>query len=634
LKHARIIFLIFISSVFVSAQVEKDSLDLSTGTYTNKLFSNNFDKQLNTYNFSTQLKYNQSIGDFFFGAKELFNSTITKTTSKNIKDEQFLKLFGMYGFAEKFKLGFFVNNYIYSDDRSLAINKVSNTSSSLFLKFQPDKNFEITPFGGISNNSQINEKNNGFIYGTEANINDFEFGDFDMSSLMKFQNEDISPRKNTLRFINISLNSRFEDELNNTITGYFSNQRKDFYFAADDITFQEFGIVNNIQSRLESNYFIEDKIKFLPQNSPLSFDVQGRVSWRDIERQTRYVSAENISSTAFDSKIKESRIELLTSSEYRTRDMNLSFKFSFTERDEKHSPRKIDGLNEIIYAERQNTEEQKNNTSQLATVSLSGVINLSDRDVLTISAFHRKLKYDTPSSENFDDRDELLSIGRILYQRKFNQFFSAFLNLEGSFNKIVYIFAERSSNNNIQRILKFSSGGNFEHGNFQTNNSAEVSANYTVFDYADLNPNYRSYSFRQLILRDSSQYKFTKNIRLFFTGYIKLSEQGDFKWTNFSSKPLRFLDERYFEPKMFYDYSQLSLGLGLRYFSLTNFNIKNGKERVKFSDYISVGPLAEINYELSDEITFKTYGWYEFITTENNVKREMANFNLKLLYRL
>jgi hypothetical protein len=221
-----------------------------------------------------------------------------------------------------------------------------------------------------------------------------------------------------------------------------------------------------------------------------------------------------------------------------------------------------------------------------------------------------------------------------LYERKINSFLSAYLNLEGSLNKTVYIFSQRSSNNNIQRIIKLSSGGIFQLGKIRSSNSAEISANYTVFDYEELNPNYRSYSFRQFIFRDSTSYKLDKNIRLFFSGYVKLSEQGDFKWSNFSSKPLRFLDERFIEPKIYYEYSALTFGIGIRYFSLSSFNIKNGKVKEKVSDYISLGPLSEIIYEINDSISFRTYGWYEFITTTDNLKREMANFNLKLLYKL
>jgi hypothetical protein len=221
-----------------------------------------------------------------------------------------------------------------------------------------------------------------------------------------------------------------------------------------------------------------------------------------------------------------------------------------------------------------------------------------------------------------------------MYEKDFSPFFRIFLNLEGNINKIVYIFAERSSNNNIKRILKFSSGGYFTSGNFSSNNSAEVSANYAVFDYEDLNPNFRSFSFRQLVLRDSSSFRFNEKIRLFVSGYLKFSEQGDFKWSNFTSNPVRYLSEQYAEPKIFYDYKELSLGIGIRYFSLSTFNFQNGTEKIKISDYSSIGPLSEISCLVGEKIILKIYGWYEFIKTEDNANREMVNLSMRLSYKL
>jgi hypothetical protein len=234
---------------------------------------------------------------------------------------------------------------------------------------------------------------------------------------------------------------------------------------------------------------------------------------------------------------------------------------------------------------------------------------------------------------NFDDRDELLSIGRILYEKEFNRFFKIFLNLEGNQNRIVYIFSERSANNNTSRLLKFSSGGTVSSGDFVTANSAEVSANYTVFDYEELNSNFQSYSFRQLVIRDSTSYKLTKTIELLLSGYLKFSEQGEFQWSSFSGNPIRSLDERLIEPKFVYDYYGLNFGIGVRYFETTAYSITNGIDKTKSSDYTSVGPTSEITYEISDKINLKLYGWYEFISNGTDLHREIANLDLKLSYR-
>ncbi|MFA7229184.1 MAG: hypothetical protein WC061_09120 [Melioribacteraceae bacterium] len=594
--------------------------------------TNNFDKQLNTYSLNTMAKYFLSTDKFFLGIRESFNSTVTKSSAVNVKDEQFLWAIGQYGVSDYLKLGIVLNNNFYTDDRVVAINRASLLTTSLFAKVVPYKNIQITPYGGISQNNQIGAKDNGFIYGTEASIDKFNLGDFDLSSTMKFQNEDISPRKNTLRLMNFDINSSFEKSFYNTVSAYYSEQKKDFYFTADPVTASQFNITNNIQSRTETNYFIQDKVKFSTPDSPLSLDLQGRVAWRDIDRNTQYISPSNIANTNYDTQIEEFRLDFSSAADYLTENFNLSLRFSFSEKNEKHQPHRTESINNLILDERENLEQQKNNTSQLANISILGRAALSGSGHVTFSLFHRKLRYDTPSDLNFDDRDELLSVGRILYEHEFNPSFTAFLNLEGSLNKIVYIFAERSSNNNLRRILKFSSGGTFTAGEFSSSNSAEVSANYTVFDYEDLNPNFRSYSFRQFVLRDSTHFRFSGTVRFFFSGYMKLSEQGDFRWDDFSSKPSRFLDELYAEPKLYYDYRALSIGLGIRYFSLSTFNFKNGADKLLVSDYSSLGPVAELSYVINERINLKLYGWYEFINSEDSTRREMANMSVKVNY--
>jgi hypothetical protein len=450
---------------------------------------------------------------------------------------------------------------------------------------------------------------------------------------MRFQNEDISPRKNTIRLFNVDVKSSFEENLNNIITGSYSEQRKDFYFSADPVTAMEFNITNNLQSRTESNYFLQDKILFVPSNSPMSMNLSGRISWRDIDRTTRYISLDNIANTPYDTRIQEFKIDLSTAADYVTDLLKLSFRFSYSERDEKHQVKRSPGTSDILFNQRENLEEENNNNSQLANISLLSILNISRSDKLTFSIFHRKLRYDTPSDLNFDDRDELLSIGRILYEKEFNRFFKIFLNLEGNLNRIVYIFSERSANNNTTRLLKFSSGGTVSSGDFVTSNSAEVSANYTVFDYEDLNPNFQSYSFRQLVIRDSTSYKLSRTFELLISGYLKFSEQGEFKWSSFSGNPIRSLNEKLIEPKIVYDIYDFNFGIGVRYFETTAYTITNGINKTKSSDYTSVGPTSEITYGVSDKINLKLYGWYEFISNGTDVRREIANLNLKLSYK-
>ncbi len=625
-------FLLFILSTITIAQQSKDSLSFSRKLYSEKLFSNSFNKQLKTNFYSLNFKNSFTFNKIFFGINEQFNSTTIKTNLKNIKDEHLLNAQTNYQFDEQFNLGFYIGNNIYNDDRNVGLNKASVLTTILFLDYSPFSKINIIPFLGFEQNNQLNENDNGYVYGLETNIDDFNLGEFEINSIIKYKNEDISPKKNILRLINFDLSNNINENFSNTISTNYLQQRRDFYFTADKLTSDEFGISNNIQSRIETNYNIQERLKLIQNDSPFTFDLIGRISFRDIDRKTRYISLNNIPNINYDTKINELRLEFFSLVEYKKRDLDLAFRFSYTERDEKHQPNKYEGISNIVFEERKILEEQKNNSSQLANISLTGSYTIKN-NIISFSLFHRKLQYDTPSNLNFDDRDELLSIGNINYLHNFNKFFNAFINFETSINKMVYIFSQRSSNNNIKRTIKFLSGGSFSNSFLFTKNTAEVSANYTVFDYEELNPNYKSYSFRQFGFRDSSKIILNKNFGVNFNGYLKISEQGNFNWQNFSESPQRHLQEKFIQQSFFYKYSIVEFNLGVKFFSLQTFSFVNSKMKKLISQYSSVGPTFDIIINLIDKLELKIFSWYEFIKDESNKKREMANLDLRIYYK-
>ncbi|MGK9367817.1 hypothetical protein ACSSWA_02835 [Melioribacter sp. Ez-97] len=614
------------------AQVLMDSSLYSVDSFSDKILRNTVDKQLSTHIFNTRLNYNYRLSGLFAGLDENFSSTVIKSTEKNIKDEQYLRFLIQYKFNNYIKTGILFYNNLYRDSRPLSINKTNVTHTSFYVGSRLWEKLDITAFGGKSTNSQIDETDEGIIYGGEINLAPTNINEFILSSFMKYQNEDISPRKNAIRYVKFDLNNEL-DNLINQISFNYSEQRRDFYFKADSITSSEFGINNNIQTRKESNYHISDRLTFAQLNSPLKFELAGKLSWKQVERSTRYVSALNISGSSFDSEIGEMNLELGANVDYTTETLKSTLRFTYSERDENHKPRAIEGLSQIIFNQREKTESLKNNFSKIANVSFSTLYKITTNDLLTFNLYHRKLQYDTPSPDNYDDRDELLSTAALTYLKKLSRIFAAFINLEGTFNKTVYIFSQRSSNNNVQRILKFGTGGIIESGKFRSVNTAEVSANYTVFDYEKLNPNYKSFSYRHLMLKDSTLTNVWKNLNFFVTSYVKYSEQGDFNWDNFSASPVRFLTEFYAEPKLILNIEGFNIGFGIRYFLLDTYNYTAGLQKKLASTYKSVGPIASARYIISDKIDFSFDGTYEFISSSNNYRKQI-NFNMYLNYRL
>lgn len=625
------IFLILILYSQISYSQTADSLELIRSKSLRNFLSTRFFKQLSTHNLNTRFDISKTWGELDVQVNENFNSTFVRSTEKSIRDEQQLALQTKYRIIPEATLGVALNSSIFSDNRKIEINQASANQVFLFSRIEPYDNVYLAPFIGYLNSRQVLNDDNGLLYGTEALMNRFRISDLIISSDIKFRNEDISPRKNTIRYYHLLLNSQFTDEVANFVNASYSQNRKDFYFEADSITSQEFNVSNNIQSRIESNYLIQDRLLYNNLFSLFSLDVAGIVNWRKVERDTRYKSIQNATSSIFDTEINELKLDFESMLSYDSKNFNGLLRLLYSERDEKNLAKRLPLVSENLYQDRLQLEGRKNNNSIRASLSFLGNLRLSKSDQINFSLLHNKLRYDTPSEENFDDRDELLSIVRLRYTRQFTPFFEGFLNTEGTYNQTVYIFSQKSSNNNINRILKLAAGGAYRGANLISVNSFEVSANYTVYDFQDLNPNIKSYSFRQFTASDSTNYSFNKKLKLSLYGYVKLSEQGDLKWNEFTSRPTRYLQEIYYEPRLTVAYSVIQYSLGIRFFSLSTFGYKSN---IKFldSEFRSIGPIAEILIARSANLFLKIYGWYEFITINSTSKKEQTNLNVEMTW--
>ena len=629
-KLKKLLLILFLLSTISFAQT-LDSLELIESSATKDFSSTRFYKQLSTYNLNSGFSLSKSFERLKIKVNENFNSTFVRSTEKSIRDEQLLNLQTEYQFYPEVSLGAGLNSSIFSDNRRIEINQASSNEAFVFSKIIPYDKIYVAPFFGYMNNKQVLNDDNGLLYGAEALLNQMKFPDLVISSNLKFRNEDISPRKNTIRHYSLLLNSEFANDVSNLLNGFYSQNRKDFYFEPDSITSREFNITNNIQSRTETNYLLQDRLQYKNLFNLFSLDMTGTVNWRKIERDTKYKSLQNATSSIFDTEINELKLDFESIVGYQSKNFNGLLRILYSERDEKNLVKRLSSVSENLYENRSEQEARKNNNSIRASLSFLGNWKLSRSDQLYFSIFHNKLKYDTPSELNFDDRDELLSIIRLRYTKQFTPYFQGFINTEGTYNQTVYIFSEKSSNNNINRILRLAAGGTYSGSKFTSMNSFEVSANYTVYDFQDLNPNIRSYSFRQFTALDSTNFSFNKRLKFTLYGYLKLSEQGDLKWDDFKSRPTRYLKEIYCEPRFTVNYNFAQFSVGLRYFSLATFNYMSN---VKFldSDFRSIGPIVEMLLLNSSSLFVRIYGWYEFISVNSTAQKEQTNLTVDMTW--
>ena len=623
-----LLVIIVISSQNILAQSTPDSTLFFIPISSLNRLSSNFDKQLNTYYLNTGLDLYGSFSKFEYRINQNYRSTLIQTNQNTVRDEEYLFSLGKYKLSSGWKQGIAITSNIVSDDRQLGINQATINQVVTLSELYFIRGLILTPYGGYSDNRQVNEVDRGPIYGLDGKLNYLTSVNFDINSALRLENEDISPRKNTIRYLDLLVTNPFNPNVTNYFNARFNESRKDFYISADSITSQQFDITNNIESRTETAFLLQDRLNYNNFLDLFSLELAGRINFRTIDRNTRYKSTSIQSPSIFDTQVDELGIVVESGLFYRAESANAGINLNYYERDEKHITKRFEGVAESFYEQRSELESRKNNNSYRTTISFLGNIYPSRKDQISLSLFHSKLKYDTPSAQNDDDRDELLTIGRLRYSRYLSPFFQMFTNLEGTLSHLVYIFSGRSANNNLNRVLRLSAGGYYSSAQFSSLNNFEVSANYTVYDFQDVTSNLRSISFRQFTATDSTNYRITKYFSFVVTAYLKLTSQGELDWDNFAERPLRYLQEIFADPKfgIVSDYSFFALGL--RYFSLNTFRY-NKTERVPDSDFLSIGPLFEILIG-SKMLFLKFNTWYEFISDNSNIDRERLNFILAL----
>lgn len=627
----RAIFLVVIFAFEYFSQSLMDSTYSLENNRQKRFFTNSFNTQLNTFYLLNKLSYNASNENYFFRFDEEYSSTLVKTTDKSIKDEQEFQLAGGYKLNPIFSFGLVGKSSILSDSRKIEINSASMNSGFLFVKIEPYENLFVAAKGGVSDNRQIGEHDFGSSYGFESGFNHLTQNDLIIKTFASALNEDISPRKNYNRNIRLILSNQFGAEISNSLQVRFNQFRKDFYYGADSITQSDFKVTNNIQGRVETQYNLENNFTYKNIFGGIDFSLSGLANFREIKKNTRYKSQNVISASLFDTKVDELFFNAASAFDYQSENVASSFQLLYQQRDEKYRSEFYEGANILFFNQSVERENQKNNLTERITLASNSHFSLSPSDQVELHVSHNKLKFDTPNQNNFDDRDELLSIIRVKYLHRFNSLLSLFVQTEGNIGRLAYISAQKSSNNYINRVLKLSSGGSVSSKNFFSHNIFEVVANYTVYDYEDINPNYKSYSFRQFGFIDSTSISLTRAVFLRFNGYLRISEQAELNWNSFTIKPIRFLEEIFFTPYLHTTKGLFEFSLGLRNFSLKTY-FYSGSTRIIQSYYSSIGPFSSIIYNSSERILFQVAGWREFINRGRSDANQLTTFSLSILW--
>jgi hypothetical protein len=304
------------------------------------------------------------------------------------------------------------------------------------------------------------------------------------------------------------------------------------------------------------------------------------------------------------------------------------------ERDEVHDINLLDGANLTAYSRQQSLERQKNNNIEQTQLGLILSQALSSRDTLWLSTSTVKMQYDTPSEDNYDDRDELFVLAGLRWGHRFSPVFLASLSGDLNLRHTVFVFAERSANNTWNRVIRLSPATELRLSpSFVSRNAAEVVANYTVYDFENAGQSQRSFSLRQLTISDSTLLRLGSVIWAEMQVHLRFYERGELRWAAFTMRPLQYFDERTLSFSLLRLGERIRASLGLRYFEQRRYAY-GGLDRKATGTLRSYGPTASMRLRFSEATDILAEGWLQLTSENDHTARITPNVSLRVFWNL
>jgi hypothetical protein len=592
----------------------------------------NLNNDIRSANLFSKFNYLDSKGKINYYIKNFYSSAVTKLSENLFRD--FDNVRSGIGYSINDNTSAYINYYgmYFSDDKNIQFKGTSSNAFTLSGRYENNFNavaVNSTADAGYKIEKQIGELNKGITLAGEFNIENLNLTGFFVNGDLHLGYDDLKPRKNELFITNFSVEKLSNDGLvKNDLDGTFSRIRKDFYFPADQYTQTQFNVNNNIEKRTETiakafdrfDYTISSKVNFYFTLNPY---------YRDITKVNFYIPVITTAAPSiYDAEIQESSINGDAALRFDFDKLNCQLKMAYDERDEKHTLINPERIGANFVKSTSDLESSKNNNSGTFKLGSNIYYSVSDKNRLELSGSASIFRYYTPSGDNNDDRDELNYIVYLGHTYDNHDNFLLTNSVDLSLYHTVYIFSEKSSNNNWNRILRFTTSNTFTPvKQLKTTNIFSVLANYTVYDFEDIISTIKSYSFRQFNFKDSTTYNLNSHFGADIYTELKLYERGELNWREFSIRPVNYFQDGIINAELNYFFNKfITLSGGYRYFEQKRYNYTNGVK--VFDTFVKTqGPQVKFRVYLKDNSLVEIISSYDTYSYGNNIPTE-SNGNL------
>jgi hypothetical protein len=521
------------------------------------------------------------------------------------------------------------SSFQYSDNKGTGLNNAASENLLGGAQYTPFSWLSLTPMAGYRWDSQAGIRDRGMTYLLGARVPEMEADGYLVSGNAQFREDLLSPRMLEGDFARLGVQKVFSPYARDSLEVDLIRNRHEYYAPAD----------STIESRTEQVFSFADRLDYeLDPALASTFFVS--INGRGLDKEVRNWDATAPQSAQFNTRINEFRLDTYVQSVYRTpagRDAAW-LRLSYSERSETHSAQLPGGAPpslDSLFSQANAQEHVNDNTSRRTQLSGAVSVPVSASDRFDLTGSIGILRYDTPSDENVEDRDDLLVALTLSTWHRVSRSLDLGVVLDGTIDHLVYLLKERSANNNYNRVLRLSPRTIYRPAPWLSSlNAFEVLANYTVYDFEQLLPSVKSFSYRQLGWLDSTTVDLTHRIGFDFFAYWKVYERGQLEWSQFRERLESAASELTYAVQVRVRPAANTLfAAGIRYFGQTRYTYTEGVRQVD-SFLNSVGPTCTISWDPGAHSRIQFQGWYERQREPDGGSQSLASMTMNIYVNL
>ncbi len=597
-----------------------------------------FERNLNTFNWFGTVAIDTSIGSLSLKMSDQYISNIilidatSSSPEKRLQSNRHnLSFLPGWRLSDDVAAEVLWSSLVYSDAKDIGLSRASFSNLYGGVRYTPSPGIVFNPMGGYRWDDQGGFVDNGVSYDINAYTRPYLIvDDYQLSGAVRFSQDHVDPRLLENHLVRAGMQKTFFATTRDSLEIQFSRTRREYYSLS--VPAATAAIDTNIDSRVDDLLGFSNLLDYEISRGMVSSFFIGVLN-RTLDKDIRYAGTGTQEAPQFGTQIGEFYLNTFVQARYQALEGGafLTTRLSYNERNETHVAKPLAGAPDALFREVKDTE--KTNDNHTRTTVLTGDLGfpLSASDAVKIAGSASILRYDTPHELNVEDRDEqLLALGISTFHN-ISQYLDLELLLSGSMNHVVYLAGERSANNNINRILRFRPRVEYRpFPGLTSNNTFEVLANYTVYDFEEQSASIRSFSYRQFSLLDSTIVPLSHRVSLDFFVYLRLYERGQLRWDEFTERnESAFVDETYAVQVRYTPVPSITFAAGIRYFSQTRYSYESG-EKTFGSRLKSFGPTCQINAQVNRNSLVGFSGWFEERRQSEGTSRSIPNMSLNV----